>query len=111
VDWVRDGEMADAALRRPAPTTWCCSTWVCRVATGSMYCCARCARGKDGTPVLIVTARDAVQERITGLDAGADDYVLKPYDLQELLARIRALVRRAAGPRRARCYEHPRPAA
>jgi two-component system OmpR family response regulator len=52
---------------------------------------------KDRTPVLVATARDAVSQRIAGLDAGADDYVLKPYDLDELLARIRALLRRAAG--------------
>ena len=52
---------------------------------------------KDATPVLIVTARDAVHERVAGLDAGADDYVLKPYDLDELLARIRALIRRSKG--------------
>jgi two-component system OmpR family response regulator len=52
---------------------------------------------KDRTPVLVATARDAVSQRIAGLDAGADDYVLKPYDLEELLARIRALLRRAAG--------------
>jgi DNA-binding response OmpR family regulator len=52
---------------------------------------------KNATPVLIVTARDAVQDRIAGLDAGADDYVLKPYDLDELLARIRALIRRSQG--------------
>ncbi len=52
---------------------------------------------KQLIPVLIVTARDAIEQRIEGLDAGADDYVLKPYDLEELLARIRALLRRAAG--------------
>jgi two-component system OmpR family response regulator len=49
------------------------------------------------TPVLIATARDAVGDRIAGLDAGADDYVVKPYDTDELLARIRALIRRSAG--------------
>jgi len=48
-------------------------------------------------PVLILTARDAVQERVKGLEAGADDYVLKPFELDELAARLRALVRRAAG--------------
>lgn len=48
-------------------------------------------------PVLILTARDAVQERVKGLEAGADDYVLKPFDLDELAARLHALVRRAAG--------------
>ncbi|GGX81017.1 DNA-binding response regulator [Litchfieldella qijiaojingensis] len=48
-------------------------------------------------PVLILTARDAVEERIRGLDAGADDYVLKPFDLQELLARLRVVTRRSEG--------------
>jgi two-component system, OmpR family, response regulator len=48
-------------------------------------------------PVLVATARDAVGDRVAGLDAGADDYVVKPYDTDELLARIRALIRRSAG--------------
>ena len=47
-----------------------------------------------GTPILIVTARDAVDARIEGLDAGADDYLLKPFDFGELLARLRAVIRR-----------------
>lgn len=51
----------------------------------------------DTTPVLILTARDTVPDRIGGLDAGADDYLVKPFDLDELTARMRALVRRAAG--------------
>ena len=50
---------------------------------------------KLDTPVLVATARDAVEQRIAGLDAGADDYVLKPYDLDELLARIRSVLRRS----------------
>ena len=54
-------------------------------------------RQQSAMPVLILTARDAVEERIQGLDAGADDYVLKPFDLQELLARLRVVIRRAAG--------------
>lgn len=49
------------------------------------------------TPVLMLTARDATQDRVRGLDNGADDYLIKPFDLQELLARLRALIRRAAG--------------
>jgi two-component system OmpR family response regulator len=49
------------------------------------------------TPVLILTARDAVPDRVRGLDAGADDYLVKPFELSELLARLRALIRRAAG--------------
>ncbi|MFO1192585.1 MAG: response regulator transcription factor [Rhodoferax sp.] len=95
VDWVRDGEMADTALRSQRYDLVLLDLGLPR-RDGLDVLRALRAR-KDGTPVLIVTARDAVQERITGLDAGADDYVLKPYDLQELLARIRALVRRAQG--------------
>jgi two-component system OmpR family response regulator len=53
-------------------------------------------RGRT-TPVLILTARDAVRDRVRGLDAGADDYLVKPFELAELLARLRALIRRAAG--------------
>jgi two-component system, OmpR family, response regulator len=49
------------------------------------------------TPVLMLTARDAPQDRVRGLDTGADDYLVKPFDLDELLARLRALIRRAAG--------------
>jgi two-component system OmpR family response regulator len=60
---------------------------------------------KQRIPVLIATARDSVAQRIEGLDAGADDYVLKPYDMDELLARIRALLRRASG-RAEPVYEH-----
>ena len=48
-------------------------------------------------PVLMLTARDAVSDRIDGLDAGADDYLVKPFDIDELKARIRALLRRAGG--------------
>src|SRR5690348_1345895 len=49
------------------------------------------------TPVLMLTARDAISDRVQGLDAGADDYLLKPYELTELLARVRAMIRRGAG--------------
>lgn len=59
----------------------------------------------DKTPVLIVTARDEVRERVAGLDAGADDYLVKPFDLDELIARIRSLLRRSAG-RAAPAIEH-----
>jgi len=57
----------------------------------------RLRRRGNAIPVLIVTARDAVADRIAGLTAGADDYVLKPFDLDELIARVRALLRRHAG--------------
>ncbi|HEX3149286.1 MAG TPA: response regulator transcription factor [Gemmataceae bacterium] len=56
----------------------------------------RLRRAKQ-TPVLILTARDAINDRIRGLDVGADDYVIKPFNLNEVLARVRALIRRAAG--------------
>jgi two-component system OmpR family response regulator len=62
-------------------------------------------RNKDRTPVLVATARDAIAERVAALDAGADDYVVKPFDIDELLARIRALLRRAAGQAEP-AYEH-----
>ena len=53
-------------------------------------------RKKKRTPILMLTARDAVRDRVRGLDTGADDYVVKPFDLDELLARLRALIRRSA---------------
>src|SRR6266568_2791618 len=54
-------------------------------------------RKQKQTPVLLLTARDASHDRVRGLDTGADDYLVKPFDLPELLARLRALIRRAAG--------------
>ena len=58
--------------------------------------CRRLRQSGDRTPVLVLTARDAVSDRVAGLDAGADDYLPKPFALDELLARVRALLRRAA---------------
>jgi two-component system OmpR family response regulator len=54
-------------------------------------------RAQKKTPVLMLTARDGHKDRVRGLDGGADDYLVKPFDLEELLARVRALIRRAAG--------------
>jgi two-component system OmpR family response regulator len=54
-------------------------------------------RKQKTTPVLMLTARDTAQDRVRGLDTGADDYLIKPFDLSELLARVRALIRRASG--------------
>jgi two-component system response regulator MprA len=56
--------------------------------------CKRIRRGGDATPILMLTARNAINDRVAGLDAGADDYLVKPFDLAELLARLRALLRR-----------------
>jgi DNA-binding response OmpR family regulator len=95
VDWVKDGEMADSAIRDQVYDLVLLDLGLPK-RDGLSVLRAMRAR-KERVPVLIATARDSVQQRIEGLDAGADDYVLKPYDLDELLARIRALVRRAAG--------------
>jgi two-component system, OmpR family, response regulator MprA len=59
--------------------------------------CRRLRAGGDRTPILMLTARDAVSDRIDGLDAGADDYLVKPFDVGELTARVRALLRRTSG--------------
>ncbi len=56
--------------------------------------CRRIRQSGDATPILMLTARDAVNDRVEGLDVGADDYLVKPFDLAELLARLRALLRR-----------------
>jgi len=103
VDWVRDGEMADTALLGQSYDLVLLDLGLPKRDGMSVLRALR-AR-KDRTPVLIATARDAVSQRIEGLDAGADDYVLKPFELDELLARIRALIRRAQG-RAEPVYEH-----
>ena len=95
VDWVKDGAMADTALLTQQYDLVLLDLGLPK-RDGLEVLRALRAR-KDPTPVLVVTARDAVPDRIAGLDAGADDYVLKPYDIDELLARIRALTRRSAG--------------
>jgi two-component system response regulator MprA len=59
--------------------------------------CRRIRESGDRTPILMLTARDDVQDRVAGLDAGADDYLVKPFALEELNARLRALVRRSVG--------------
>lgn len=95
VDWVKDGVMADTAL---LTQTYDLVLLDLGLPRRDGLAVLRELRGhKNLTPVLIATARDAVAQRIEGLDAGADDYIVKPYDLDELLARIRALIRRAAG--------------
>lgn len=95
VDWVRDGDMADRALQTEHYDLVLLDLGLPK-RDGLDVLRALRAR-QDPVPVLIVTARDAVEQRVAGLDAGADDYVLKPYELDELLARIRALIRRSAG--------------
>jgi two-component system response regulator QseB len=95
VDWVKDGEMASTAFDT---LTYDLVLLDLGLPKRDGLAVLRALRArKDRTPVLIVTARDSVAQRVEGLDAGADDYIVKPYDLDELLARIRALIRRAAG--------------
>ena len=95
VDWVRDGEAGDTALRAHDYDLVLLDLGLPRRDGLSVLKALRARRAT--TPVLITTARDAVADRVAGLDAGADDYLVKPYDLDELQARIRALVRRASG--------------
>lgn len=94
-DWVRDGDMADAALRAENYDLVVLDLGLPRQSGLDVL---RLLRARKSTvPVLIATARDGITDRIAGLDAGADDYVVKPYDTDELLARVRALLRRSAG--------------
>lgn len=95
VDWVRDGAVAEAALRSETYDLVLLDLGLPQKDGSEVLRSLRARR--DRTPVLIATARDSVAQRVAGLDAGADDYIVKPYDLDELLARIRAMLRRAAG--------------
>lgn len=95
VDWVRDGRAAELSI-----TTHTYSLVLLDLGLpqrGGIAVLKDLRARKLDVPVLIITARDTVADRIGGLDAGADDYLVKPFDLDELLARVRALLRRAAG--------------
>ena len=94
-DWVRDGMAAQLALGTGSHAAVVLDLGLPRRA--GLELLQRMRSAGDKTPVLIVTARDAVEDRIRGLDSGADDYVVKPFDLHELAARLRALIRRSAG--------------
>ena len=95
VDWVRDGQAALTALREHVHDLVVLDLGMPRVAGLDVLRATR--RAGDARPVLILTARDALADRVAGLDAGADDYLVKPFELQELAARLRALARRSAG--------------
>jgi two-component system OmpR family response regulator/two-component system response regulator QseB len=95
VDWVRDGEAAERELRAQSYTAAVLDLGLPRKDGLLVLSAIRAAH--ITTPVLVLTARDTVPDRILGLDLGADDYVVKPVDLHELAARLRALVRRAHG--------------
>ena len=95
VDWLKDGNSADQALQSETFDFVVLDLGLPRLSGMEVLSRAR-RRGQD-MPILILTARDATGEKVAGLDAGADDYLVKPIDLDELTARIRALTRRSAG--------------
>jgi two-component system sensor histidine kinase QseC len=95
VDWVQDGEAAERELRAQPYNAVVLDLGLPRKDGLDVLSAIRQAR--ITTPVLVLTARDTVSERVLGLDRGADDHVVKPVDLDELAARLRALVRRAHG--------------
>ncbi len=95
VDWLRDGIAADQALATE-PYAAVVLDWGLPRLSG-LDVLNRLRSRKTGTPVILLTARDTVGDRIQGLDSGADDYLVKPFDMGELAARLRALVRRSSG--------------
>ena len=95
VDWVRDGRAADATLASERFDAVLLDLGLPQRSGLDVLKSLR-ARG-DATPVIVLTARDALADKVAGLDAGADDYLVKPFDLAELAARLRALARRKAG--------------
>ncbi len=95
VDWVRDGVAAERALADHAYDLVLLDLGLPR--KDGIRLLEDLRRQRNRIPVLVITARDAVAERVRGLDAGADDYLAKPFDFDELSARIRALARRQAG--------------
>ncbi len=95
VDWVRDGAAAERELRAEPYAAAVLDLGLPLM--DGMDVLAAVRRAGVTLPVLVLTTRDAVPERIRGLNLGADDYVVKPVDLEELAARLRALVRRAHG--------------
>ncbi|HZM36801.1 MAG TPA: response regulator [Burkholderiales bacterium] len=94
-DWVRDGVAAHAALGGSDYAAVVLDLGLPRLE--GLELLRRLRGAGDRTPVLILSARDALEDRVKGLDAGADDYVVKPFQFEELAARLRALVRRAHG--------------
>lgn len=95
VDWVHDGEAAERECGLQSYDAVVLDLGLPR--KDGLAVLAALRRARVATPVLVLTARDTVPDRIRGLDSGADDYVVKPVDLHELAARLRALVRRAHG--------------
>ncbi|HZQ72841.1 MAG TPA: response regulator transcription factor [Burkholderiales bacterium] len=95
IDWVQDGAAAETALRTEPYDCMLLDLGLPRKSGLDVLRGLRARRNE--IPVVVITARDAVPDRIAGLDAGADDYVVKPFDLEEVAARVRAVVRRRQG--------------
>jgi two-component system response regulator QseB len=95
VDWVKDGASALHALLSEGFDLAILDLGLPKL--DGLTVLKRLRESGSALPVLILTARDATEDRIAGLDAGADDYLIKPFDLSELKARLRALLRRSAG--------------
>jgi DNA-binding response OmpR family regulator len=94
VDWVQDGQDAWDLLAHPtAQYSVAILDWMLPGLSG-IEVCQRLRAQKNALPVLMLTARDLIEDRVRGLDAGADDYLVKPFGMVELLARLRALQRR-----------------
>jgi DNA-binding response OmpR family regulator len=95
VDWVRDGRAGELAAAAEPYALIVLDLGLPRLSGLDLL--RRLRSGGNRVPVLILTARDTVADRVSGLDSGGDDYLVKPFDLAELTARIRALLRRGAG--------------
>src|ERR1700732_1673964 len=95
VDWMRDGRSAAAALQSTVFDVVLLDLGLPH--RDSIDILRELRKRGNATPVIILTARDEIQNRIAGLDAGADDYIVKPFDLDEVMARMRSVLRRAAG--------------
>ena len=92
VDWMRDGVAGELAWQTEPYAAVVLDLGLPRL--GGLELLRRRRAAKNPTPVLILTARDAIEDRVKGLDSGADDYLIKPFDMAELAARLRALIRR-----------------
>jgi DNA-binding response OmpR family regulator len=97
VDWLREGEFAEAALQDPANEFQLLLLDLGLPDTTGIDVLRGLRRGGNNIPVLILTARDGLADRVEGLDQGADDFLVKPFEFAELKARIRALARRHVG--------------
>lgn len=95
VEWLKDGRSADAALKNESFDLVVLDIGL--PGHSGLEILKRLRKRNNDVPVLILTARDTIEDRISGLDNGADDYLVKPFDLDELCARLRAIHRRHSG--------------